>query len=123
MPLYEYKCDSCGKIFTKLQKFSDQPLTMHEECGSGPVERLISAPALHFKGTGWYVTDYAKSGAPDASGDGKPASGESKPQGEKSETKTADSKPVETKPSSSNSNGSSSTTSASAGKTETKSAS
>ena len=63
MPIYEYKCESCGKIFTKIQKFVDEPLTSHEECGSGPVERIISAPALHFKGTGWNVTDYAKSGA------------------------------------------------------------
>ena len=48
MPIYEYKCDSCGKIFTKIQKFADEPLTVHEECGSGPVERLISTPAFHF---------------------------------------------------------------------------
>ncbi len=60
MPLYEYKCEKCGKKFDALQKFSDEPLTTHEECG-GPVERLISPPAFHFKGSGWYVTDYAKS--------------------------------------------------------------
>lgn len=62
MPIYEYKCNSCGKRFEKMQKFSDEPLQIHEECG-GPVERLLSAPALQFKGTGWYVTDYAKSNA------------------------------------------------------------
>ena len=60
MPIYEYKCSSCGKTFEKMEKFSDAPLETHEECG-GPVERLISAPALQFKGTGWYVTDYGKS--------------------------------------------------------------
>jgi putative FmdB family regulatory protein len=60
MPLYEYRCDHCGKHFDALQKFSDQPLTIHAECGGGPVERLVSAPAFHFKGSGWYVTDYAK---------------------------------------------------------------
>lgn len=60
MPIYEYKCNSCGKKFEKIEKFSDSPLETHEECG-GPVERLISAPAFQFKGTGWYVTDYAKS--------------------------------------------------------------
>src|SRR5271163_43095 len=60
MPLYEYRCDHCGKHFDALQKFSDEPLTVHAECGGGPVERLISPPAFHFKGSVWYVTDYAK---------------------------------------------------------------
>ncbi len=58
MPLYEYKCDRCGGVFEVMQKFSDAPLESHEGCG-GHVERLLSAPALQFKGTGWYVTDYA----------------------------------------------------------------
>jgi putative FmdB family regulatory protein len=71
MPLYEYKCLSCGKHFDALQKFSDEPIQIHEECG-GPVERLISPPAFHFKGSGWYVTDYAKSnGHSGPSSDGK----------------------------------------------------
>lgn len=60
MPIYEYRCQSCGKKFEALQKFSDEPLTVHPECGGGPVERLLSAPALQFKGSGWYVNDYAK---------------------------------------------------------------
>lgn len=60
MPIYEYKCHSCGKTFERIEKFSDSPLETHEECG-GPVERLLSAPALQFKGTGWYVTDYGRS--------------------------------------------------------------
>lgn len=59
MPVYEYKCESCGEVFELIQKFSDEPLTVHEKCG-GHVHRLLSAPALQFKGTGWYVTDYAK---------------------------------------------------------------
>ena len=58
MPIYEYKCDSCGEIFELIQKFSDTPLKVHENCG-GAVERLLSAAALQFKGSGWYVTDYA----------------------------------------------------------------
>ena len=70
MPLYEYKCHSCGKTFEVIEKFSDEPLKTHAGCG-GAVERLISAPAFHLKGTGWYATDYAKSNG------GKPA--ESKP--------------------------------------------
>jgi putative FmdB family regulatory protein len=59
MPLYEYKCDLCGDVFEKIERFSDPPLTQHDGCG-GKVERLISRSALHFKGSGWYVTDYAK---------------------------------------------------------------
>lgn len=59
MPLYEYKCGSCGKTFEVIQKFADEPLKIHPECG-GPVVRLFSAPAFHLKGTGWYATDYAK---------------------------------------------------------------
>ena len=61
MPLYEYKCERCGNTFEVMQKFSDQPLTTHEGCG-GQVERLISRSALQFKGSGWYITDYARSG-------------------------------------------------------------
>ncbi|MGH9558506.1 MAG: FmdB family zinc ribbon protein [Bryobacteraceae bacterium] len=60
MPLYEYRCAKCGKTFEIIQKFADAPLTTHEGCG-GEVERLLSAPAFQFKGSGWYVTDYAKS--------------------------------------------------------------
>jgi putative FmdB family regulatory protein len=59
MPIYEYQCDDCGKTFDILQKFSDETLTTHPGCG-GHVKRLVSAPALQFKGSGWYVTDYAK---------------------------------------------------------------
>ena len=60
--MYEYACSKCGKIFEVLQKFSDAPLETHPDCG-GPVEKQLSAPAFQFKGTAWYVTDYAKSGA------------------------------------------------------------
>src|ERR1700736_1724742 len=62
MPIYEYKCEKCDKVFEVRQKFSDEPLTTHEECG-GAVHRLLSAPAFQFKGSGWYATDYARSGA------------------------------------------------------------
>ena len=59
MPLYEYQCAKCGKVFEVIQKYSDSPLTVHEGCG-GEVVKLLSAPAFHFKGSGWYATDYAK---------------------------------------------------------------
>src|SRR5579871_933132 len=59
MPLYEYRCEKCGKTFEVIQKFADAPLEVHEDCG-GHVERLLSAPAFQFKGSGFYITDYAK---------------------------------------------------------------
>ncbi len=61
MPIYEYECDKCGHRFEKIQKFSDPPVEICEKCG-GAVHKMQSAPAFQFKGTGWYVTDYAKSG-------------------------------------------------------------
>jgi len=70
MPIYEYKCEQCGNVFEVRQKFSDKPLVTHDGCG-GAVHRLISPPALQFKGSGWYVTDYGKSGSsPASSGNG-----------------------------------------------------
>ena len=60
--MYEYKCSVCGDVFEIIQKFSDDPLKVHPKCG-GPVERLVSAPALQFKGSGWYVTDYGRNGS------------------------------------------------------------
>lgn len=68
MPLYEYQCDNCHEVFEVIEKFSDEPLKVHAKCGGGPVHRLLSAPALQFKGSGWYVTDYAKGGSSASSG-------------------------------------------------------
>ena len=62
MPLYEYQCESCGHRSEELQRLSDPPLTTCPKC-QGPYRKLISAPAFQFKGSGWYVTDYARSGA------------------------------------------------------------
>lgn len=59
MPIYEYVCKKCRHRFEKIQKFSDAKIKKCPECG-GPVEQVIHAPAVQFKGTGWYVTDYAK---------------------------------------------------------------
>lgn len=81
MPLYEYRCESCSEVFEVLQKFSDDPLTTHPGCG-GRVERLLSPPALQFKGTGWYITDYAKKNGSSAHSGGEPKAGA------KSEAKT-----------------------------------
>lgn len=59
MPLYEYQCDTCGHRFETIQKFSDQPIEQCPKCGAA-VRKLQSAPAIQFKGSGWYITDYAK---------------------------------------------------------------
>ena len=59
MPLYEYLCKKCGHRFERIQKFSDPHVKKCPDCG-GAVEQVISAPAVQFKGSGWYVTDYAK---------------------------------------------------------------
>jgi putative FmdB family regulatory protein len=69
MPLYEYQCEKCGHRFEKIQKFSDKMVKKCPECG-GRVEQMISAPAVQFKGSGWYVTDYAKKSEAPASSDG-----------------------------------------------------
>jgi putative FmdB family regulatory protein len=59
MPLYEYACKKCHHRFERIRKFSDRAIKKCPQCG-GPVEQTISAPAVQFKGSGWYVTDYAK---------------------------------------------------------------
>ena len=59
MPLYEYECDSCGHRFEVIQKYSDAPIDKCPKCGS-PVHKLMSSPAIQFKGSGWYITDYAR---------------------------------------------------------------
>ena len=61
MPLYEYECDACGGRFEVIQKFSETT-EQCRRCGKGPVRRLMSSPAIQFKGTGWYITDYAQKG-------------------------------------------------------------
>ena len=101
MPLYEYKCGSCGETFEVIQKFSDEPLKVHEKCGGGPVERLISPAALQFKGSGWYVTDYGsskngKSTEAKAAKDGKKESKGSTDSSTKPESKNSSSTPAST---------------------------
>jgi putative FmdB family regulatory protein len=61
MPLYEYECDSCGHRFEVIQKFSDPLVEVCPKCGC-KVEKLLSSPAIQFKGSGWYITDYARKG-------------------------------------------------------------
>ena len=90
MPLYEYECDACGGRFEVIQKFSEVS-EQCRTCGKGPVRRLQSAPGIQFKGTGWYVTDYAQKGK---SG-GESSAGKSG-DGDKSDGKTSDSGSTDT---------------------------
>ncbi len=93
MPLYEYQCDACGGRFERIVKFSDPPLD--EPCAScgGHVTKLMSSPAIQFKGSGWYVNDYAKSGKSEKPGE----SGESRSSSEKSEKAESSSEGKESK--------------------------
>jgi putative FmdB family regulatory protein len=77
MPLYEYHCESCGHRFEVIQKFSDDPVSVCPNCGKGPVVKLLSSPAIQFKGSGWYITDYARkdSGKSDSGKSGSSSTG------------------------------------------------
>jgi putative FmdB family regulatory protein len=89
MPLYEYECQACGHRFEVIQKYSDSPIETCVKCG-GPVEKLVSSPAIQFKGSGWYITDYARAKEPSKeskeSGESKKESKESKESGESKES-------------------------------------
>src|SRR6202162_1289479 len=96
MPNYEYLCKNCGHRFEQIRKFSDKPLRKCPECG-GVIEQVISAPAVQFKGSGWYVTDYAKKSAgtsaeassgSSANGDSSAKKKEDKPKSEPAKTES-----------------------------------
>ena len=70
MPLYEYQCDQCAHRFEVIQKFSDPPIEVCPRCG-GQVRKLLSSPAIQFKGSGWYITDYARAGKSDSGSSGE----------------------------------------------------
>jgi len=91
MPLYEYECDACHQRFERIQKFSDPPADVCAKCGKGPVRRLVSSPAIQFKGSGWYVTDYARKTSTDA---GK-SSSDSSSSGSTSNTTESSSAPAQ----------------------------
>jgi putative FmdB family regulatory protein len=87
MPNYEYLCTKCGHRFEQIRKFSDKQLRKCPECG-GLIEQVISAPAVQFKGSGWYVTDYSKKGAGSAGSSSSSSEGDSSAK-EAKETKDA----------------------------------
>ena len=74
MPLYEYQCEACAHRFEQIQRFSDPPLESCPQC-SGAVRKLVSSPAIQFKGSGWYVTDYARQGRKDPADAGESKAG------------------------------------------------
>lgn len=85
MPRYDYRCDACGKTYELIQSFSAEPTHTCEKCGKGTARRLLSAPPIVFKGSGWYITDSrngrsatssSSSSSSDASNDGTPAKAE-----------------------------------------------
>lgn len=98
MPIYEYLCQKCGHKFEKIQKFSDRLIKKCPECG-GPVEQTITAPAVQFKGTGWYVTDYANKDGRDKSSSGSKESekADSKEKGDSKESHSKESKEAKDK--------------------------
>ena len=92
MPLYEYQCEACGQRFEVIQKFSDPPADTCRACGKGPVQRLFSSPAIQFKGTGWYITDYSQKGKQSGSDSGTTSNSDSKEsKSESKESKSGDS--------------------------------
>lgn len=90
MPLYEYECESCEARFEKIQKFSDPLIEVCPKCG-GKVNKLPSSPAIQFKGSGFYITDYPKKSSSEASKAGS-SKGASESSGASSDTRTSESK-------------------------------
>jgi putative FmdB family regulatory protein len=99
VPLYEYQCKKCQHRFEKIQKFSDPLVKKCPKCG-GPVEQLLSAPSVQFKGSGWYVTDYARKGSSGTSTESTSSDGGSSPakaasdKPDKADSKKSDKKPA-----------------------------
>jgi putative FmdB family regulatory protein len=98
MPMYEYQCAACGHRFERIRKFSDPPIDECPNCGERKVQKLLSSPAIQFKGTGWYITDYARAGKSDpnqkadkkaAKQEAKAESGSSSESSSSSESKTS----------------------------------
>jgi putative FmdB family regulatory protein len=108
MPLYEYECKKCHHRFERIQKYSDPHVKKCPDCG-GKVEQVVSAPAVQFKGSGWYVTDYAKKSS--ASGSSSSSNGDSSDSSGKKDEKK-ESKSESSKSESSKTEGSKSDTSA-----------
>jgi putative FmdB family regulatory protein len=105
MPIYEYSCKKCGKTIEVIQKFSDPILRKHQGCG-GSLTKLISTASFQLKGTGWYVTDYARKGKGGDSESSSESSKEKKESAPKGETSSKESSSEASKPSRKSSKGS-----------------
>ena len=112
MPLYEYQCEACSHRFEVIQKFSDAPLEVCPQCG-GVVRKLLSSPAIQFKGSGWYITDYA-GGRSSAASSTNAGDGEAKSESKK---ESSDAKPAAASSTKSDSSSASSTSSSSSSST------
>jgi putative FmdB family regulatory protein len=100
MPIYEYRCGSCGHQQEFLQKVSDAPLTTCPQCGKPSLSKLLSAAGFHLKGSGWYATDFKNSGtkpAAKSAGDAKPAADAKSGESKSAESKGGESKSGESK--------------------------
>src|SRR5687768_4856935 len=109
MPLYEYQCDACSNRFERIQRFSDPPVDVCPACG-GAVRKLLSSPAIQFKGSGWYITDYAKKSS-SKSDDGKNSKGAASGDGASSGSASTNSSPAPASSSDSSGSGTKPTTS------------
>ena len=105
MPLYEYQCEACENRFERIQKYSDPPVATCPKCGGGPVRKLFSSPAIQFKGSGFYITDYARKGDSSSKSDAAASGSKSKDTSSeatsssdstKKDTTSSPSKPAET---------------------------
>jgi putative FmdB family regulatory protein len=97
MPLYEYQCDACGFRFEVIQRFSDAPVENCQSCG-GPVHKLFSSPAIQFKGSGWYITDYARKGMKGSASEGESADAKAKADASPAKTEPAAKPPAKSSP-------------------------
>jgi putative FmdB family regulatory protein len=101
MPLYEYQCEACKRRFEVIRKFSDPELQVCTLCGKGPVQRLMSSPAIQFKGSGWYITDYSQKGKAGSESSSTSSPSDSKSSTSETTTTKTDTPAPATKPASS----------------------
>jgi putative FmdB family regulatory protein len=113
MPLYEFECEACKTRFERIQKYTDPNPEPCPTCGKGPIRKLPSSPAIQFKGSGFYITDYAKKSSSEASSGSKSSSEKSGGDGKSSDSKSGDSGSTSTSSSSTPASTSSSTDSGS----------
>ncbi|HXF80710.1 MAG TPA: FmdB family zinc ribbon protein [Usitatibacter sp.] len=98
MPIYEYRCESCGHQQEFLQKVSDAPLTVCTQCGKPTFSKMLTAAGFQLKGSGWYVTDFRNKASPKPGAKAESKADAAKPDATPESKPAADSKPAESKP-------------------------